>query len=143
MTVKQLSVFIENKKGRLVEAVESLAEAGIDISALSLADTAEFGVLRLIVNEAERAKEILSATGVIVKITEVLAIVMEDHPGGAGSILRLLYDNDITTEYMYACAGKTTGKALMFIRVDDPKKAERILLEKGLGRINPSDIYRI
>ena len=113
MIIRQISVFLENKPGRLTAAVDVLAKNGIDISALSLADTAEFGVLRMIVDQPDRAKEVLNETGVIVRISHVVAIAMDDVPGGAVTILHTLSENGLNIEYMYACVGKISGKALM------------------------------
>jgi len=143
MIIKQLSVFLENKKGRLCAVTDVLAENGIDISALSLADTAEFGVLRLIVDQPEKAKEVLSESGVVVSIAKVIAVAMDDAPGGAVGILHILSDNGFNVEYMYACVGKVSGKALMVVRTDDVEETEKALQEKGFGEIKPADIYRI
>ncbi len=143
MIIKQLSAFIENKKGRLCEATDVLAKNGIDISALSLADTAEFGVLRLIVDDPERAKLLLKESGVVVRVSRVIAVAVNDITGSAVSILNILSDNNINIEYMYACVGKETGKALMILRTDDIDTTESILHENGCGEINPADIYRI
>jgi hypothetical protein len=143
MKVKQLSVFVENRKGNLVPILEHLSRGGVDISALSLADTTDFGVLRLIVDKVDEAQKILSDDGVIVKVTEVLAVVMNDHPGGAAEVLSVLADNHIEVEYMYACAGKTLGKALMIVRVDDPERAEALLRDKGFDDTKANEIYRI
>lgn len=143
MIIKQLSAFLENKKGRLCEATDVLAKNGIDISALSLADTAEFGVLRLIVDNPEKAKELLKESGVVVRVSRVIAVAMDDVPGGAVSILNILSQNGINIEYMYACVGKETGKALMVLRTDDIDGTEEVLHKNGCGEINPADIYRI
>lgn len=143
MIIKQLSVFVENKKGRMTSITQALAERDIDISSLSLADTTDFGVLRLIVNKPEEAKKVLNELGVVVKLTDVVAVVMEDAPGGVAGALKVISDNDINIEYMYACVGKTTGKALMVIRTNDQEKAEAVLAKKGYAAVSPSDIYRI
>lgn len=143
MIIRQLSVFLENKPGRLSAAVDVLAENGVNISALSLADTSEYGILRLIVDQPEKAKEALSQTGVIVRLTHVSAIAMKDVPGGAGSILHSLSQAGLNIEYMYAFVGKVSGKALTVIRTDNVEKAEMILKECGHSDINPADIYRI
>ena len=95
MTLKQLSVFVENKKGRLASITRKIADNDIDIRVLSLADTKDFGILRLIVSDAEKAKNILNESGVIVKITDVLAVVMTDCPGGAADVLSLMSDKDV------------------------------------------------
>ena len=120
-----------------------LAENDVDISALSLADTSDFGILRLIVDKPDVAQEALTKAGVTVKITDVIAVVMDDVPGGVAQALKVVSDNDISIEYMYACVGKTTGKALMVIRTEDTNRAEKILCENGFGKVNPAYIYRI
>lgn len=143
MIVKQLSVFVENKKGRLQAITQVLADNDIDISALSLADTSDFGVLRLIVNKPDEAKAALNESGVVVKITDVVAVVMDDAPGGVAAVLKVFLDNEISVEYMYACVGKTTGKALMVVKTDDVTSAESVLESAGFALANPADIYRI
>lgn len=143
MIIKQLSVFVENKKGRLYAITQVLADNDIDISALSLADTSDFGVLRLIVNKPEEAKAALKESGVVVKITDVVAVVMNDAPGGVAGALKVFADNDVNVEYMYACVGKTTGKALMVVRTDDIPRAEEVLDKAGYALANPADIYRV
>ena len=143
MIVKQLSVFIENKKGRLSEALNALSATGIDISALSLADTTDFGVLRLIVDDPEKAKTVLTEQGIFVRINHVLAVPMNDVPGGAGAVLKLLAANDLNVEYMYAFVGRVSGKALTVLRTDDSARAENVLHAGGYGNVAPADIYRI
>ncbi|MBR2621277.1 MAG: amino acid-binding protein [Clostridia bacterium] len=143
MTVRQLSVFIENKPGRLCAATDILAKEGINLSALTVADTAEFGILRLIVDQPDRAREVLMNEGIVVRISEVLAIAMNDAPGGAVGILHLLSEAGLNIEYMYACVGRQSGKALMVVRTDDIELAEEILHRGGYGDINPADVYRL
>ena len=143
MTVRQLSVFLENKPGRLCAATDILAKEGINLSALTLADTSEFGILRLIVDQPDRAREVLMEAGIVVRISDVLAIAMDDAPGGAVGILHLLSDAGLNIEYMYACVGKQSGKAIMVVRTDDIELAEDILHRGGYGDINPADVYRL
>lgn len=143
MVIRQLSVFLENKPGRLCAATDTLAKEGINISALTVADTAEFGILRMIVDQPDRAKEVLNAGGIVVRISKVLAIAMDDAPGGAGGILHLLSEAGLNVEYMYACVGRLSGKALMVVRTDDLEKATEVLHGSGYGDINPAEIYRI
>ena len=143
MIIRQLSVFLENKPGRLCAAIDELAKAGVNISALSLADAAEYGILRLIVDQPDLAKEVLTASGVVVKAHRVIALAMRDEPGGAGGILRLLADAGVNIEYMYACVGRISGKALMVVRTDDAEKAEKVLEDNGLDEVSPADIYRL
>lgn len=143
MIIKQLSVFLENKQGRLCAATDIIAKSGVDISALSLADTAEFGILRLIVDQPERAQEALRQAGIVVSITRVVAVAMDDVPGGAVGILNLFSRADLNVEYMYACVGRVSGQALMVVRTDDVERAETVLQENGFNHILPTDIYRI
>ena len=143
MIIKQLSVFVENKKGKLGHITQVLAENDVDISALSLADTTDFGVLRVIVDKPDVAHKALTEAGVIVKISDVVAVAMDDVPGGVSSALKVLIDNDISIEYVYACVGKTPGKALMVIKPDEIERAEAELYQAGYGKIHPADIYRI
>ena len=143
MIVKQLSVFLENKKGRLYSAVETLSKCGINISALSIADTSDYGVLRLLVDEPNRAEEELKAAGVFVKLTDVNAFVMEDSVGGAKSILKALCEADISVEYMYACTGRVSGKAFTLVRTDNTEKTEEVLHAKGFSDAIIEDVYRI
>ena len=143
MTVRQLSVFLENKPGRLCAATDILAKEGINLSALTLADTSEFGILRLIVDQPDRARDVLMDAGIVVRISDVLAIAMDDAPGGAVGILHLLSSAGLNVEYIYACVGKQSGKALMVIRTDNIELAEDILHRGGYGDINPADVYRL
>ena len=143
MLVKQVSAFIENKSGRLSEIADVLAQNGIDISALSLADAAEYGILRMIVNSPEKAIEVLSESGIVCRVTTVLAVAIEDTPGGFAKTLHVLTDAGIEVKYMYACIGHTTGKALMIVSVDDPDIADTLISNTPSNNVNPKDIYRI
>ena len=142
MIVKQLSVFLENKQGRLCAATDVLAKNGINISALSLADTAEFGILRLIVDRPDEARRVLMEEGIVVRVSDVIAVAMDDTPGGAMDILHALAQAGINVEYLYASIGRS-GKALMIVRVDDDENAERVLHDGGFHDVHPSEIYRI
>ena len=143
MLVKQLSVFIENKPGGLAPVIEALGKNDINISALSLADTSEYGILRIIVNDPGKAKEVLKELGFVVKITEVLTVAMDDTPGGLSKILEIFVKNDINVDYMYAFVGTVTNKALMVVKVSDPELAVSSLNEAGITTSNAKDIYRL
>ena len=136
MIARQLSVFLENKPGRLCTAGDALAQNGINISALTLADTTEFGILRLLVDQPDRAREVLSEIGVVVRITDVLAIAMDDAPGGAGGILHHLAEAGLSVEYMYACVGQNTGRAIMVMQVSDLERAEAALRQGGFETVD-------
>ncbi len=129
-TLRQLSVFLENKPGRLCAALDALAKESVNISALTLADTANYGILRLIVDDPDRAGEILSASGVVVRISHVLAVSMSDEAGSASNILHLLSGAGLNIEYMYVCVGRVSGKPIMILRTDDYEKGA-VLLEKA------------
>ncbi len=131
MIIKQLSVFLENKQGRMCAVADLLAQNHINIRALSLADTSNFGILRLIVDKPEEGKKILSEAGIIVRVTDVLSLTMEDTPGGTLAALRLLAESGIGVEYMYAFAGKNDGEAFMIIQTEEPDAAEGILQRGG------------
>lgn len=143
MLIKQLSVFIENKPGRLAAILEELSKHNIDISALSLADTSEYGILRLIVSNPEEAAAVLKDSGVVVKLTSVLALAIDDTPGGLSRILSVFVQHSINVDYMYAFVGKVTSKALTVIKVSDPELAEKALSALDISSVNPKDIYRL
>lgn len=143
MIVEQISVFIENKEGRLLSIAEILSKNEIDISALSLADTDEYGVLRMIVSDPHRAKKVLNEAGIICKVTDVLAVAIEDTPGGFYKSLKNLTDDGISIKYMYACVSHEKGNALMILSVDNLAKAEEIISKDSSKKVNPSEIYRL
>lgn len=143
MIVEQISVFIENKEGRLSAIADLLAKNDIDISALSLADTDEYGVIRMIVSDPYKTKNILLENGIIGKVTDVLAIAIEDKPGGFAKALKVLTDRGIEIKYMYACVAHDSNKAIMIVRVDNAEEVNKILAENGVDVDSPSSIYRI
>jgi hypothetical protein len=141
MKIKQLSLFLENKPGHLSSVCQTLADAGVNILTLSLADTQQFGILRLIVQDWEKAKIALEQAGNVVNATEVLATEVEDRPGGLMSILKILEESQVNVEYMYAFTFHNADKAIMFFRFDDPDKAMRVLEEKKINVIAPVDLF--
>lgn len=143
MLVKQISVFVENKSGRLAEIIGVLGVNGIDISALSIADTTDFGILRLIVNDPPLAEKVLKDNGMVVKATDVIAIAVEDKPGGLAKALKLISDARIEIEYMYAFIGKSDNGALVIVRVNKPDEAVDILENSGISIIDAKDVYRL
>ena len=143
MIVKQISIFVENKMGRLLAISEVLAKNDIDISALSLADTEDYGVLRLIVSDPNKAKAVLNESGVICKINDVLAVAIEDRPGGFNDALKSLSENGVDVKYMYASLSHDKGKAIMILRVDDVEKANKLIVDNVKDFVNPSKIYRL
>lgn len=141
MFIKQISVFVENKFGRLANIIDALSKNNIDISALSIADTTDFGILRMIVDDAEKAVLVLKEEGVAVKLTDVIAVALDDKPGGLANVMTTLTENEITIDYMYAFVGKKHGKALMVVKTDDMEKAAKVLTENHITVMNINDIY--
>jgi len=140
MKLQQISVFIENQSGRLHEVTKLLGESGINIRALSLADTSDFGILRLIVNNPEKAYDLLKENEFTVGRTEVLAVIVSDHPGGLAKILGCLDANNINVEYMYAFVDHHRERAIMIFRFDDTDLAAEKLSSAGFGFVKQSDI---
>ena len=131
MSVKQISVFLENKKGRLAELTEILEREGINMRALALADTMDFGVLRLIVDDVERCLAVLRGAGFVAQVTEVLAIEVEDKPGGLHRILQVLDAAAINVEYLYAYVEKRKAAAVVICKADEPGQGRRGAAEGG------------
>jgi hypothetical protein len=139
MKIQQLSIFAENKPGHLAAPCRLLAAQGVDIRALSLADTQKFGILRLIVSDPAKATQVLEAAGHVVKATEVLAIAVADQPGGLAQVLDALEGSPVNIEYMYAFPFGHDGKAVLIFRFDDPDAATKILQGKGVA-VLPGDL---
>ncbi|MBQ3181232.1 MAG: hypothetical protein IJB50_00515 [Clostridia bacterium] len=140
MFIKQLSVFVENKFGRLEAIIDCLSKNNINLRALSLADTADYGVLRVIVDDAEKAKQALSDIGVISKLTDVVAVYLDDRSGGLASVLSVLKDEKVSIEYMYAFLGRKEGKALMVLKADDEEKTEKVLTANNIPMATQDEI---
>ena len=143
MTVKQLSVFVQNVPGRLAEIAGVIADAGIDIRALSLADTTNFGILRIIVDKPDDALRLLKARGLSVKCASVIAVGIDDSPGGFAKAVRTLSDSGVSVEYSYAFLGRETGKAMVVFRTDNDEKALSSLAAGGLAVLGEKDIYKV
>ncbi|HIJ87469.1 MAG TPA: ACT domain-containing protein [Desulfuromonadales bacterium] len=141
MKVEQISIFIENKSGRLAEISRILGESGINIRALSLADTSDFGILRLIVNDVEKAKSVLKECGFTVNKTEVVAVEVPDRPGGLSHILNVLDSEQINVEYMYAFGERCGGNAVIVFRFDDTDKAIETLTGSGVHILDGERLY--
>jgi hypothetical protein len=141
MHVEQISIFIENKFGRLAEVTRILGDAGINIRTLSLADTSDFGILRLIVNDTEKAKTVLKEKGFTVSKTEVVAVEIPDRPGGLADILHALDLDGINVEYMYAFVERCGENAVMIFRFDETQKALSTLSSKGFTVLPGERLY--
>jgi len=143
MEVKQISLFLENKKGRLWEALDTLAKAKINIRALSIADTSDFGILRLIVPDPDKAKKVLAKSNFTVRENDVIAVGVSDRPGGLAEILKILTDADINVEYMYAFVAKSGKKAIVVLRTDSISKGKKALKLAGVTVLSSQEVYSL
>lgn len=140
MKIKQLSLFLENTSGRLVDALSLLGDARINIRALSLSDTSDFGILRLIVNNVDKAYQILTDKHYTVLKSDVVAVEVEDRPGALVDILRILKDADINVEYTYAFVERGGEQAILIFRFDDMEKGIRVLQDKGVTLLTADQV---
>ena len=143
MKVEQISVFLENKSGRLAEVARALGDAGVNIRALSIADSSDFGILRIIVNDNDRALEVLKKKGFTVSKTEVVAVEVPDRPGGLAWVLDLLEKRSINVEYMYAFVERSSDNALIVFRFDEMDNAIQVLSSNGVTILNGSTVYSL
>ena len=141
--IKQISVFVENKSGRLSDILNVIGKNGIDISALSIADTTDFGIVRMIVNDPDKAAEILKSNNLVVKVTDVIALAVADKPGGLAGEIEILKNAGISIEYMYALIGKSDKGALVIVRVENPEKALEVLKDENVTVVSPEEVYRM
>lgn len=141
MIIKQLSIFLENKSGRLTEVAEALGQNGINMSALSIADSSEYGILRVIVNNPDKAVRILKDKGFSVNLTDVICLIVPHSPGALAKALRILSDENISIEYMYAYA--FDNRASVVIRTEEIAKAIAVLQKNKMELVKASQIYEI
>ena len=141
MKLIQLSVFLENKPGRLSEPCRILAQPDINILTLSLADTQQFGILRLIIKDWEKAMQVLKNAGFVVNTTEVVAVEVEDRPGGLENILQIIEQENVNVEYMYAFTYRQKDKAIIIFRFETPDKSIQLLQQKGVNLISSVELY--
>jgi len=143
MAIKQLTIFVENKQGALVAITDTLSQHNINLRALSIAETQDFGILRLIVNDEATAETILKDAGYLIKITEVVGVKMSDEPGRLSEALRVLNDNNINMEYLYAFMSRTEKHAYVVIRVEDNAVAEAALANAGFKIVTQADVDKL
>ena len=143
MKIKQLSIFLQNRMGSLSKPLEVLSEADVNIRAMCMADTSEFGILRLVVDNPERGKEALEENSFLVKITEIIGVEMNDTPGGLTSVLKVIKDNEIDLEYLYAFTSTKVGTAYMIVKVNDVKQAGNLLQKKGIRQLSQEELKDI
>ena len=142
MAITQLSVFLENKPGQLAAAVKLISEGGVNIRALSLADTRDFGILRLIVSDNKKAKELLEEKSIVTE-TPVIAVKMEDEAGALNRILQSLQEEQINVEYLYAFTGAAAYSAYTVLRVDDAAHAELVLKNNGVSTLSDAELMEL
>jgi len=140
MQIRQISIFLENRKGQLSQICRDLAEAGINIATLSLADTADFGIVRLIVDDHDEARDALTAKGHVVNISQVVAVCVPDRPGGMAGVMRALDEADADVEYAYAFAFHKGEKAVLVFRFSDNDKAESALKAAGYTTLGEEEV---
>ncbi len=141
MNIKQLSIFVENKQGRLADITEILSKANANIRALSIADTTDFGILRLIVDTPESAALALKEAGITVSITNVIAVGIDDVPGAFARPMRILADSGIDVEYMYAFITRKSEKAYVILRVADNDAATKVLMDNGVELLDEESFH--
>ena len=142
MKVKQLSLFLENKPGSLSRPVKLLAKAKLNILTLSIADTQQFGILRFVLRDWERAKQLLEKNGFVVKVSDMVAVEVADEPGGLADILETVDKAGVNVEYMYGFTLKKEGKGVLAFRFDDPDRAIAALQKKGINPIRSVDLFK-
>ena len=143
MKIKQISIFLENRKGRLYDVCSLLGKNDINIRALNVAETESFGILRIVVNKPDAAVKVLKDADIVAKITDVIAIEVDDRPGGLADILKALADEDVNIEYMYGFVEKSSDKALMVFRFDDVDKAAAILKKHNIKIVTEQGVREL
>ena len=143
MAIKQLSIFVENREGTLVTVTDAIAKAGVDIRAMSVADTNDFGIFRLIVTDIDKAKKALDEANAFVSITEVVGVAVQDEPGALAKVVKILADHNINIEYMYAFITVSKQFAYVVLRVAENDKAEKILTENGINLVTEDDMSKL
>ena len=143
MAIKQLTVFVQNRKGTLVSVTDTLAKNNVNLRALSIAETEDLGILRLIVNDEKIAEKALEEQGYLIKTIDVVGVKIGDQPGKLTEALRILDEADINVEYLYAFMTRTEKHAYVVLRVEDNSKAEKVLEDNGFHIITESDICKL
>jgi hypothetical protein len=142
MKLKQLSIFLENRPGALSAPCRLLAEAGVNLLTLSLADTQQFGILRLVVRDWEAARRVLEGHGCVVRVTDVVAVEVADRPGGLAELLEVFERAGLNVEYMYAFTVKQGARGLLVFRFEDPDAAVAVLRQANVGIVDEVELFR-
>lgn len=136
MTIKQISVFLENVSGRLAEVTKIMSAGGVNLRAITIADTADFGILRIVSDDPEQTLKILEENGFTARVTEVLAVEIEDKPGGLAKVMDIFFNNGVNIEYLYASLEKNRDNAVVIFKVEDILLGQKIIKENGLTAIS-------
>ena len=143
MKIKQLSIFLQNRMGSLSKPLEVLTVADVNIRAMCMADTSEFGILRLVVDDPDKGKEALEQNNFLVKITEIIGVEMHDAPGGLTSVLNIIRDNNIDLEYLYAFTHEKEGKAILLLHADDLDALIDVLNKNNIPIVPSNEVYSL
>ena len=143
MKIKQLSIFLQNRMGSLAKPLEVLTVADVNIRAMCMADTSEFGILRLVVDNPEKGKEALEQNNFLVKMTEIIGVEMHDAPGGLTSVLNIIKDNNIDLEYLYAFTHDKKDKAILLLHTDDIDRLIDILKKNNITIVPSEEVYSL
>ncbi|MBQ6098565.1 MAG: acetolactate synthase [Methanobrevibacter sp.] len=143
MKIKQLSIFLQNKMGSLSKPLEVLSDADVNIRAMCMADTSEFGILRLVVDNPLKGKEVLEESNFLVKITEIIGVEMNDAPGGLTHVLKVIKDSGIDLEYLYAFTHDKAGKAILLLHADDIDRLITALEKNNITIVSSKEVYNL
>ena len=143
MKIKQLSIFLQNRMGSLSKPLEVLSEADVNIKAMCMADTSEFGILRLVVDNPEKGKEALEENNFLVKLTEIIGVEMNDTPGGLTSVLKVIKDHEIDLEYLYAFTHEKVGKAILLLHADKLDNLVEALQDNDRVIVPADEVYNL
>lgn len=143
MKIKQLSIFLQNRMGSLSKPLEVLSENDINIRAMCMADTSEFGILRLVVDNPEKGKEVLEKNSFLVKLTEIIGVEMNDTPGGLTAVLKIIKDNEIDLEYLYAFTHEKAGKAILLLHADELDKLIEAMNANNITIVSAEEAYNL
>jgi len=143
MKITQISIFLENKRGRLFQVCSLLGQNNINIRALTIAESEGFGVLRVVVDKPQEAMKLLKSNDIVASLTDIVAVEVADQPGGLANILRIFSENDINVEYMYGFVEKFSDKALMVFRVENPDRGTALLIQNNIKIIREDDLRNL
>lgn len=143
MKIQQISIFVENRPGSLADVTEAIGKAGVNIRALSIADATDFGILRLIVDKPETAIQVLKEQRITFSLTDVIAVKLDDVPGGFTRTVKMISDSGINIEYMYAFVNRVEGQAVLILRIEEMERSIEILKKQGVCLLSGEQVYNM